>query len=135
MLLIALWVRSYWRIDSLYFQLEQTPTIGFLAIQGKLLIGSETSGTAGTQFKVGSVLLDAWMVNTFPVKGNRIGFGKKSFRSGTLYLMPMYVFVVSFSICAISPWIGWSKRFSLRTLLIVTTLVAVVLGLIVWGCQ
>src|SRR4029078_4692141 len=30
-----------------------------------------------------------------------------------------------------APWIGWSRRCSLRTLLIVTTLVAVVLGLIV----
>jgi hypothetical protein len=31
-----------------------------------------------------------------------------------------------------TPWIHWSKRFSLRTLLIATSLVAVVLGLIVW---
>ena len=34
--------------------------------------------------------------------------------------------------CAAIPWIGWSNRFSLRTLLIATTLVAVVLGAIVW---
>jgi hypothetical protein len=31
-----------------------------------------------------------------------------------------------------APWIRWSNRFSLRTLLIATTLVAVALGLIVW---
>ena len=30
------------------------------------------------------------------------------------------------------PWFRWSKRFSLRTLLIATTLIAVVLGIIVW---
>jgi len=30
------------------------------------------------------------------------------------------------------PWIGWSNKYSLRTLLIAMTLVAVVLGLIVW---
>jgi hypothetical protein len=30
------------------------------------------------------------------------------------------------------PWLRWSNRFSLRTLLIATTLVAVVLGLAVW---
>jgi hypothetical protein len=30
------------------------------------------------------------------------------------------------------PWTRWSRRFTLRTLLIATTLVAVVLGLIVW---
>jgi hypothetical protein len=33
---------------------------------------------------------------------------------------------------ALLPWIDWPHRFSLRTLLIATTLVAVVLGTIVW---
>ena len=44
--------------------------------------------------------------------------------------MPYWSLVVSVSFPAVIPWIRW--RFSLRTLLIVTTLVAVVLGLIVW---
>jgi hypothetical protein len=33
--------------------------------------------------------------------------------------------------CVVAPWIKWSRRFSLRTLLIATTLVAVGLGIIV----
>lgn len=33
------------------------------------------------------------------------------------------------------PWLPFSKRFSLRTLLIVTTLIAVVLGIIVWAVR
>jgi hypothetical protein len=33
------------------------------------------------------------------------------------------------------PWVYWSKRFRLRTLLIATTLVAVGLGLIVWAAK
>jgi len=32
---------------------------------------------------------------------------------------------------AAAPWIHWSKRFSLRTLLIATTLFGVLLGLVV----
>src|SRR5258705_12148017 len=43
-----------------------------------------------------------------------------------LYLLP------AFSFAAIVPWLPWPKRFTLCTLLIATTLVAVVLGLIVW---
>ena len=35
------------------------------------------------------------------------------------------------AILAIAPWLPWPSRFSLRTLLIATTLVAVVLGLVV----
>jgi len=31
-----------------------------------------------------------------------------------------------------TPWTKWSRRFSLRTLLIATTLIAVVLGLVVY---
>ena len=42
----------------------------------------------------------------------------------------LYAVLVSATIAA-APWIRWSKRFTLRTLLIATTLVAVVLGVIV----
>jgi hypothetical protein len=38
---------------------------------------------------------------------------------------------VGLLLIAIGPWLPWPNRFSLRTLLIVTTLVALVLGLIV----
>jgi hypothetical protein len=33
------------------------------------------------------------------------------------------------------PWTWWTNRFSLRTLLIATTLVAVGMGLIVWAAR
>ena len=41
----------------------------------------------------------------------------------------------SIAALAAAPWIRWSRRFSLRTLLIATTLVAVVLGLIVYAAR
>jgi hypothetical protein len=44
---------------------------------------------------------------------------------------PHWAFVLLFSALATAPWIKLSNRFALRTLLIVTTLVAVVLGLVV----
>ena len=42
------------------------------------------------------------------------------------------LFVAIFSLHWLLPWFANLGRFSLRTLLIATTLVAVVLGLIVW---
>ncbi|MCI0334640.1 MAG: hypothetical protein L0228_15595 [Planctomycetes bacterium] len=42
----------------------------------------------------------------------------------TLVAIPL---IVAF---AAAPWIRWSKRFSLRTLLIATTLIAVLLGIV-----
>jgi len=44
--------------------------------------------------------------------------------------MPFWVPVLVTAALATVPWFHWSKRFSLRTLLIATTLVAVVLGII-----
>ena len=58
----------------------------------------------------------------------RVISGFRSARYG--WLLPYWVIVFSAAACASMPWLPW--RFSLRTLLIATTLVAVVLGLIVW---
>jgi hypothetical protein len=56
--------------------------------------------------------------------------------SRTEFHIPYWCFIVTFGVVSVIPWvrrIGW--RFSLRTLLIATTLVAVVLGLIVWAAK
>ena len=47
--------------------------------------------------------------------------------------VPFWFLTLSLSICAGLPWVHW--RFSLRTLLIATTLVAVVLGLVVYATR
>jgi hypothetical protein len=44
--------------------------------------------------------------------------------------LPHWMLVVTFTAFGVAPWIRW--QFSLRTMLIATTLVAVGLGLIVW---
>jgi hypothetical protein len=49
--------------------------------------------------------------------------------------LPHSLYALVFVTIAAVPWIRWSKRFRLRTLLIATTLVAVVLGLIVWSIR
>jgi hypothetical protein len=48
------------------------------------------------------------------------------------YFIPYLFLVLLAATLAAVPWIRWSNRFSLRTLLIATTLIAVALGLIVW---
>jgi hypothetical protein len=45
--------------------------------------------------------------------------------------VPFLAIVLPLAVGIFVPWVPWSKRFSLRTLLIATTLVAVVLGLVV----
>jgi hypothetical protein len=93
-LLIALWVRSYFVWDEEYRQL----------------------------------LRNFWIAS---------GFGHFSFTSGSgfSYGFPYLLPIMLFAGLAVSPWIHWSRHFSLRTLLIATTLVAVVLGLIVYAAR
>ena len=52
---------------------------------------------------------------------------------GTGPIIPFWAPVLVLSLIAVAPWLP--QRFSLRTLLIATTLVAVVLGLIVWSIR
>ena len=62
---------------------------------------------------------------------DRIGVGWSIQPNGFSVLLPHWVYAILPAMLAVIPWV-WPKRFSLRTLLIATTLVAVVLGLIVW---
>jgi hypothetical protein len=56
--------------------------------------------------------------------------------SGPGLEVPLWLPVLIVASLTAVPWLPcWSKRFSLRTLLIMTTLVAVLLGLIVWAVR
>ena len=52
-------------------------------------------------------------------------------QAGPFIAAPQWFLMLLTVVLAASPWIQRSRRFSLRTLLIATTLVAVVLGMVV----
>ena len=53
----------------------------------------------------------------------------------TTLFVPHWFPVVGFAACAAVPWIAWSTRFSLRTLLLTTTLAALFLGAVVYAIR
>jgi hypothetical protein len=61
-----------------------------------------------------------------------MGFGTVQLMVGTLHAVPYWFCVLLLGTLVAVPWFPIKRRFTLRTLLIVTTLVAVMLGLIVW---
>jgi hypothetical protein len=132
-LLMGLWVRSYYREDILNIAL---PSCGFTAwsLEGQAdLVTAETP--AGT-FRIDSFPADEPKAYTGGLPENEIGlgFGGVSYPGGFFVTFPFW-FPVSLSatLAAVTfPWKLLSWRYSLRTLLITTTLVAVGLGLIVW---
>ncbi len=66
---------------------------------------------------------------------NRWGFGAANEWGHCLYVIPHWFLVLLSAAFAYVPWLPWQKirlRFSLRTMLIVTAVVCVLLGLVVW---
>jgi hypothetical protein len=133
LLLIALWARSYWRAE---------------VVTGRHIAHYEAISVRG-RLKL-SLLDDPWPV---PLVSNHKSFGPDQRESDILYehvqlyangrgfrwdkhvrvLLPYWFPVVLLAICAGLPWLP--SRFSLRTVLIATTLVAVVMGLVAYAAR
>ncbi len=125
-LLIALWVRSYqtngviigdhWNfVDSFR---------GFVNInsgRGSLLADR-------TRFDPS---FNGWNTHD-PLSSAFLGFGIYTDRQSLSVMTPHWLPVLLFAAFAYVPWFPWSTRFSLRTMLIVTTVFAAVLGVVVW---
>ena len=137
-LIIVLWVRSYGKWDTLSYYTDPynqntTPLQADLeSWRGVCSLYAEPSG----EFEE-LPFFQRWThsVKTPPVwlpqPHWKFQIGTEHYRHE--YRAPHWFFVVLASACAPIPWIIWQPgRFSLRTLLIATTLVAFVLGLIAW---
>ncbi len=125
MLLLALWVRSYWQ-----------------GYQGWVIVGSKTYVAMPIcgQFACGVVNRSLSSSQSFAISSldpqqisPRSSWLLRVRPSGWQAVVPMWLPVAVFSLLAGAPWFRVPKQFSLRTLLIITTLVAVLLGLVVWS--
>jgi hypothetical protein len=131
-LLIALWVRSYCRTDYVYACMPPAAcwfdgSIGILRLRGAIdsdrPFGCSHYSTEAYKFvDINREITDVH----FPriVEGSIERF---------YILVPYWFALLSVAGLSMLPWIRW--RFSLRTLLVATTLVAVVLGLVVWAIR
>ena len=130
-LLIVLWVRSYWWADRIgVFNTPKLFVIGSLC--GNIEIGNHRHTS--------SVPKRAWEFRTLPLdnsveypKPALIGIYTDATGSDIQILMPFWLVTLLVATIATAPWIP--RRFSLRTLLIGTTLVAILLGLIAWAAR
>ena len=132
LVLYVLWVRSYTTWDRCYWPgsnlgVQLNSDAGHIV----LVVGPHVPSSNIVSFFVASrpTLVTG---KTF-YKDNVLGFYFERRPSGFRLDLPSW-FLVLLGICiAAVPWLRYvPRRFSLRTLLIATTLVAVVLGLVVW---
>jgi hypothetical protein len=130
-LLVALWVRSYWVCDIVYRMNPSMVETIIGATSGKVYFVRIDVGATGVPYKVhGWEYLRA---KTADVDVSKLRLSKlqskSTVRSVNVHL-PYWLVTLSCAVLAAFPWIQYAKRFSLRTLLIATTLVAMGLGII-----
>jgi hypothetical protein len=124
LLLIVLWVRSYWWMDctSLLRKYSLTSFRGDIFIEKPVVINYSGPNPSQVSFSPGR-----YGISSLPsdLPGLIIGKGGWTFP----YWLPI---VSTIAVCA-APWLPF--RFSLRTLLIALTLVAGVLGAIIYSAR
>jgi hypothetical protein len=131
LLLVALWVRSYYVLDQFSQVTSRSSWVGVSSIQGQL------------QFYSGSIVVPSLFTSGLESYDANSGYARSevsdtawwfSFNAtGWAIYVPHWFLAVLCAALGVAPWIPRSRRFSLRMLLVGTTLVAVLLGLIVWA--
>jgi hypothetical protein len=133
-LLIVLWMRSYRHEDYFYWHIAPSRTLLIGSTRGRLGGDMAHFEVARSRFR----FLEKWEVDMVlelgwtevaPLLDSNSYSPILAANSRTL-VISHWLLALIMGMLASAPWLRC--RFSLRTLLIVTTLVAVLLGLIVW---
>jgi hypothetical protein len=146
LLMIVLWVRSYSVTDGIH-SIHSRGQLAFTSFPGRIRIAQEFSqdprlavmqGTDFTSVPMDDatkiVLLDKYDKPMLSFLGIKAAWFS-SYRTYTV-VIPDWFLTAVFMFAATAPWIRQLKwRFSFRTLLIAMTLLAVVLGLVVWAAK
>ena len=138
-LLAALWVRSYWWADAFWYRPAKSIAIRAMSDEGGitfLTVNSIRLGTMGEPPPPGFSHRDNWYdgYSTSTAGASTVTKVFRGFhdRSRATWQIPHWLLVALAASTGALPWTarrGW--RFSLRTLLIATTVVAAALGVIV----
>jgi hypothetical protein len=138
LLLIVLWVRSYYYLDILE-NATSSRLLQLQSITGRFVVDRIEPGRNPrlAPIEVADILSSASRGRTYSSEriddssSSWVNFGYYDAGITTRVIVPYWIPVVLLAALAAAPWIRWSRRFSLRALLIATALVAVVCGLIV----
>jgi hypothetical protein len=130
-LLIVLWVRSYNRTETVSKTNKNLISTTFGSGYGlAYFIRSDDSAVVfGNPFEAAEE--SGWKYSSVAGPPHKLGW--KSDAKLLIVPVPYWCPVLLAAALATAPWL--TRRFSLRTLLVATTLIAVVLGLIVWSIR
>jgi hypothetical protein len=126
---VVLWIRGYYRYDIVTFGVSPGPGYMFGFTCGELSVArfEKLAGWVSSGWH-------AWTNSRNPEQAwaNARFSEFVGLRYGSFFVAVPFAYVVMLTIAlTASPWPRW--RFSIRTMLTITTLVAVVLGAMVWA--
>jgi hypothetical protein len=124
-LLIVLLVRSYWRLD-VWVRNNNSATTIVRTDTGLITLSQSNFSSVPSRHAawVHTVEIASWGMIYWQ-------FDWKWKKDIVLVRTPIWIPALTLALLAGVPWIRWSKQFTIRTMLIVTALVALVLGIIV----
>ena len=139
-MLVVLWGHSYWYRDLVMAQHPAWGNISVVSLQSKVswLVGRQRPSRRKPRFEMRSIPIALaigemdGMEPALPEGHSASSFTIERWRDSFGMVLPYWFLILCVVVLAAVPWLPLSKRFSLCTLLIATTLVAAVLGLIVW---
>jgi len=141
-LLIVLWVRSYWRLDVVQYGFLDTWGFTANSTNGRLLFfRQELASNYFPRWQASSVSDQPWINTYFPARSSTLGFRFERVPASVIVQIPHWFPILVTGALAAATGLQVAKslrgyyRFSLRTLLIVTTLIAVGLGLAAYAAR
>lgn len=127
LLLIGLWVRSYWRND-IVSRVDKNSVVTTHGSNWGSAYVSRMKMPAGAQLEGGG----SWSFHSDKASKDPPRFCWEPGPGISSFAAPYWFLVIATASCSSAAILLRRRRFSLRTLLIATTLVAIVLGVIVW---
>ena len=141
--LIALWVRSYWCRVSIQASVLPSRTFQCSFLPGRIHLRSCSLVTAADRTE--------WITGVWQIYKNTpdlefgdwdypgsptFKFSLAEFRAGEVIIhFPYWSAIFGMACMILVAWVPRSQNFSLRTLMLVTTLVGVLLGFVVWASR
>jgi hypothetical protein len=134
----AMWLRNFWWADVFWTPLPNAGQVAIASADGQVEFGISYPAMRGaTRANQGAEL---WGWQTYTASRNRpldIFVPWKQVihyrftRNGSIAVLPHWLLAIVPLLLAGVLWIRWSRRFTIRTLLVITTLVAMILALAV----
>ena len=129
LLLIVFWIRSHWLVEQIVLPVTRTNSVAFGSMPGAFMVG-HTNEIPQKYWH--SQPAPKWL-QYFDDENDPWSDTVKFRLDDGVLVLPYWFGTVLLTAIVALPWLPLPRQFSLRTLLIGTTLVAVMLGLVMWA--